>query len=119
VDKLYLIVRADLAPGLQAAQLVHAMRQWVEEYPRDDRKWFDNSNTVALLALPNEAALGVLLGQAQRFGIPAAAFREPDLDNQLTALALGPQAKRLTRNIPPAFRKNDRIPGPTVQTSDS
>lgn len=103
-SKLYLVVRGDLPPGLQAVQAAHALRQWCEEFPAEDRIWYRESNTLALLAIPNEAALGVLLAAAKRRRCPVAAFNEPDRNNELTAIALGPQGKTLTRNLPLALQ---------------
>lgn len=99
MDKLYLIVRQDLLPCQQAVQAAHAMRQWSEDHPAEDRAWFQDSNTLALLGVPTGLELGVILEQALLRGFPVAAFREPDLGNELTALALGPQGKCLTKRL--------------------
>lgn len=110
MQKLYLITREDLPPGAQAAQLVHAMRQWVEDYPEADRAWFENSNTIVLLAASNEAHLGVIVDQARCREYPVACFREPDRDNELTAIALGPDGKSLTRKLPLALQWSSSSP---------
>ena len=52
--KLHLVVRGDLPPGQQAVQAVHAMREFVREYPEVDRHWYEKSNTLALLTVPDE-----------------------------------------------------------------
>ncbi len=109
IPKIYLVVRGDLPAGLQAVQAAHALRQFVEEHPETDRAWFEQSNTLALLALPNEATLGVLLVRASRHKVPVSAFREPDRGNELTAIALGPQGKQLTKHLPLALSTH----GPT------
>jgi hypothetical protein len=107
VNKLYLITRSDLPPGQQAVQAAHSLRQFVEEHPVADRQWFRTSNTLALLTTPNETLLGVLYRKAVDRGIPVAAFREPDRGNELTAIALGHEARRLVRNLPLALRVDD------------
>lgn len=104
IDRLYLVTRADLVPGQQAVQAAHALREFVEHHPEVDRAWYTKSNTLAFLAVANEAALGVLLEQAERKGIAVAPFREPDRDNELTALALGPAAKKLCSRLPLALK---------------
>jgi len=104
VDKLYLIVREDLPPGQQAVQAAHALRLFVALHPEIDRAWYEESNTLALLGLPNEVALGVIVEKAQRLGVPVACFREPDRNNELTAIALGPRGNNLTRNLPLALQ---------------
>ena len=47
--KLYVVVRADLSPGVQAAQALHAHRAFVAEYPEVERVWFETSNTISIL----------------------------------------------------------------------
>lgn len=101
--KLFLIVRGDLKPGLRAAQLVHAMRAFTEEHPAVDREWFVRSNTVVLKEVPDEAALADLAYQAKAQGVPVSAFHEPDLDDQMTAITVGPAGRRLVRDLPLAF----------------
>jgi peptidyl-tRNA hydrolase len=96
--KLYIVVRSDLSPGLQAAQACHGLRLFVEEHKVEDRKWYENSNNLVLLQVPNEAELIALKNKAN--GIPASLFREPDVNNEATALALGPEAKKLVRRLP-------------------
>ena len=102
-SKLYVIVRSDLEPSQQAVQACHAVVQFQADHPKETEVWYEKSNTLALLGLPNEVALGVIVEKAQRLGVPVACFREPDRNNELTAIALGPQGKRLTRNIPLAL----------------
>jgi hypothetical protein len=53
-DKLYLITRADLIPGSQAVQACHAARQFAADYPEIEREWFERSNYLAFLAVPDE-----------------------------------------------------------------
>ena len=52
--KLYLVTRADLPPGVQAVQAAHAMREFVDLYPEAEAAWYRESNTLALLAAPDE-----------------------------------------------------------------
>lgn len=102
--KLYLVVRRDLsAPGFRAAQLCHALRQFGEEHPAVDRLWFDRSNTLALLEVPDERSLVELEGKARERGLPVSLFREPDIGNAPTALALGPDGRNLVRRLPLAL----------------
>lgn len=97
--KLYVVTRRDLDIGQQAVQSVHALREFVEHHPEEDRKWYEASNTIALLTVQDENELRRLLERAGERGIPYAAFREPDRANELTAGALGPQAKKLCRGF--------------------
>lgn len=103
MSKLFLITRRDLSPAQQAVQAAHAMRQFAHEHPQLDQEWFETSNTLAFLSVRDEAALGVLHRKALDRDIPVAAFREPDRENELTALALGPSGKKLTKGLPLAL----------------
>lgn len=98
--KLYVIARADLGIEHQAVQALHALREFVEHCPDEDRRWYRESNTIALITVPNEERLHQLLNQAEDRGIPHAGFREPDLNNSLTAGVIGPAGKKLCRNLP-------------------
>jgi len=104
VDKLYLITHEELPPGQQAVQAAHAMRQFGHEHPEIDQRWFQDSNTLALLAARDTKALGKLRDKALRKGVAVAAFYEPDRDNELTAIALGPEGRKLTRRLPLALQ---------------
>lgn len=104
MEKLYVVVRADLPPAQQAVQGLHAARQLQEDHSSLERAWFKSSNTVALLQVDDEAELVALERQARMTGIAGAIFREPDLGDQATALALlGPGAKKLLRALPRAL----------------
>jgi peptidyl-tRNA hydrolase len=99
IRKLFLITREDLSEGQQAVQAAHALQEFNIQHPECAQAWYNDSNTLAFLAVPNEGALGVLLKKAANRGIPVAAFYEPDRDNELTALAIGPDGKNLTKNL--------------------
>jgi hypothetical protein len=102
-DKLYLITRSDLKPGAQAVQAAHALREFAATHPELDKLWYERSNYLALLVVPDEKALSQLLERAERRLIPVAGFREPDLGGTLTAVALAPRGKGLVRGLPLAL----------------
>ena len=104
MKKLFVVTRRDLPPGLQAAQVLHAFREFILHYPDEEERWFQESNTICILDVPDEQALHALLERAQEGGLKVAAFREPDLEGELTALTLEPRAKSLCRNLPLALR---------------
>jgi peptidyl-tRNA hydrolase len=105
--KLYGVVRGDLAPGLQAAQLAHAFVSYVLARPRETAQWHTESNNLVCLAVPDEAALSALAAAIAEAGHPIVCFHEPDLGDALTALAIGPEAQRLLSNVPLALRLQD------------
>lgn len=103
-DKLYLIVRADLPPGLQLSQAVHAAQAFQAAHPALCAAWMAASNTLVVVGAPDGAALAALRDRAARAGVPRASFCDDDLGLE-TALALapGPAARRLCRGLPLAL----------------
>lgn len=98
--KLFIIVRADLDPGLQMAQAIHAAIQWVME---DELAalWHKNSNNVVVKHVPDEAALLALAAEGERRGFVVEAFKEPDLADATTAVAIvGSGANAMLRELP-------------------
>jgi len=79
MEKLYVVVRGDLNPGLRAAQACHALRQFAADHPEADLEWFENSNTIVLLEVPDIEALADLAFALDRRDIKHAQFIEPDL----------------------------------------
>lgn len=101
--KLYLVTRSDLPPGQQAVQACHAMRAFVAEHPQLDQLWYTSSNHLAFLSVQDEAGLHDLINRAERRGVRFSLFREPDRDDELTAIALEPAARRLCQGLPLAL----------------
>lgn len=102
MDKLYIVVRADLPPGMQIAQACHALRQFTSVHSEIDRAWYEGSNNLVVLQVPGEDELFDLLARAGE--IPITSFREPDLDDDVTAIAIGPQGSGLVSQLPLALR---------------
>lgn len=105
-DKLYLITRRDISPGYQAVQSCHALRQFTEEHPDVDKEWFTRSNYLCLLSVGDESELYSLICRAKDNDIRVSIFREPDVDNQITAIALEPgnKSKELTAKLKLALK---------------
>lgn len=101
--KLYILVRADLSPGLQIAQSCHALRAFAAAHPDADRTWFANSNNIVALSVPDEATLARTLAESEATGALVARFTEPDLDDELTAGAVLGAARRLLQRLPLAL----------------
>jgi peptidyl-tRNA hydrolase len=104
-DKLFFVTRTDLPPGDRAAQSVHGAIVFTLTYPELVRSWHDSSNNVVLLEAKDEAALAQLAARAAAAGVPLCMFSEPDLDNALTAVALGPTGYRLVSSLPLTLRE--------------
>ncbi len=77
------------------------MRQFAEEHPAEDKRWFEDSNVISLLVVDDEHKLRSLLDMAAFLKTPCCGFHEPDRGLELTAVALGPsrEARRLTRRL--------------------
>jgi Peptidyl-tRNA hydrolase PTH2 len=85
---------------------MHALRQFTAEHSEIDKEWFEKSNYLGLLSVPDEKALIDLIEQATVHEIPFSLFRETDIDNEITAIALAPGAKskKLCSKLPLALR---------------
>lgn len=100
MTRLYIVVRNDIKPGLQIAQSVHALAAFEQAFPEQYRAWVTGSNNIVCLQVPSEAELEDLL--SENVG-EAVGFHEPDLDNELTAIALTDKALHLSA-LPLALR---------------
>lgn len=99
--KLYLVTRADLSAGQQAAQATHAAIEAARADTPAVRAWHLDSNTVVLVVVDGAPQLERLARQALIAGCEVHAFREPDLGDELTAIAmLGATAGRVCRGLP-------------------
>jgi peptidyl-tRNA hydrolase len=79
-----------LASGLQMAQALHAAFEFAKEFPSLTKEWMETSNYLVVLQIENENRLQELLQSAKEKGIRCVSFREPDIEDQLTAICLEP-----------------------------
>ena len=86
-----------------ACQVAHAALQFAIAFPEITAAWQRDSGTLAILAAPDELALGWLYADAVRAGLHAVWFHEPDLGEALTAIALEPAGRYLVRRLPTAM----------------
>ena len=95
-------MRADLDPGMQLAQSGHALLHLALRRTLQVRGWSSQSNNLVVLAAADETALAHLAGRLIAAGCAVELFREPDLDDELTAVAvLGTDtARRALANLP-------------------
>jgi len=104
MEKLYIIVRADLPPGAQVAQSCHAMRLFVHEHPELDAAWYRDSNNLVCLQIADEQALRRLHERAVESNVAVSLFHEPDYNDEATALTIEPRGARLVRSLPLTLR---------------
>lgn len=95
---LYVVVRKDLAPGLQMAQACHAVREFTREHPKEDV----GDNLVAL----NASGLEIMgfCQHADFHRLPWTVFSEPDLAHQVTAACFSGEMARELSSLPLALR---------------
>jgi hypothetical protein len=79
--RLYVLVRKDLDPQYRAVQAGHAVAEWLLH----NQSW--RNETLIYLGVPNEFSLYRWADKLDRKGIEWMGFREPDIGNQLTAIA--------------------------------
>lgn len=91
--KLYIAVRADLSIAQQAVQACHAVRDFSLSFPEE------GADTLVLVNVPDEAALEQVRVRCRRTGIRHAAFREPDLGDVLTSVAIAPEGRSICRRF--------------------
>jgi peptidyl-tRNA hydrolase len=89
IEKVYLLTRSDLSPGLQAAQAAHAAFQFSVEHPELIRRWHDGSNYLILLSVPAEEDVTSWADEVRQAGVEHSLVWEPDVGGY-TALAVGP-----------------------------
>ncbi len=101
-QKLRVVTRRDLTPEQQAVQAAHAAIDYQHQFPTEAKEWQTKSNYLALLTVSNEEALEHLTTKATIKGINFTIFREPDLDNSVTAVAFEPSedSRRLLASLP-------------------
>lgn len=88
--KLYAITRGDLKPGLRTAQVGHALITWVLAHG-------EPPDNLVVLQVPDLSALRAL---AERLEGDVVCFHEPDLGDELTAIAAGPALWRDLSTLP-------------------
>ena len=97
MERLYIVVRNDIAPGLQIAQSCHALRAFVERFPELDRAWHESSSNIVVVQCADMPELLCTRDELRAHGVPLAEFFEPDLGGQMTAIAVSGEAKRWLR----------------------
>ena len=88
------------------AQAVHASFAFYHDHPKLTADWLRVSNYLVIVSVPDENQLLALIEAAGRHGIKRTAVREPDVHDEVTAVAFEPTdaARRLTANLPLALK---------------
>lgn len=83
MKKLYVIVRKDLSVPQQAVQGGHAIAEFLLEH--DNHGW--DNGTLVYLGVPDEQGLKKQIERLSLTGINHSVFIEPDIGDQMTAIA--------------------------------
>lgn len=81
--KVYIIVRQDLPPVHQSVQAAHAVAELCTQF--DVQTWAKDHKTLVMLGVSSEEKLLDAFDKIKN--LKKALFKEPDLNNQSTALA--------------------------------
>jgi peptidyl-tRNA hydrolase len=100
--KFYVVTRKDLNEAQQAVQCTHAAIDYCLAHPEHSGPWHSQSNFLVLLEADSEKHLMQLHKTCKTRGLSTILFREPDLANQVTALAIQPGklARRICKHLP-------------------
>lgn len=85
-EYMYILVRNDLSPAQKAVQSGHAIIEATRNYLTKD----SNHPSVIICVVKSEAKLQKCCEELSERGIQFKEFREPDIGNQLTAIASKP-----------------------------
>lgn len=105
-SKLVTITRRDLSLGQQAVQSTHAAINFIFEHPERAGPWFYNSNYLCMLSVENEKELIKFIEKCEKLKLCYSVFREPDIGNQITAIAIEPSitTQKMVSNLPLLFK---------------
>lgn len=101
------VVRRDLKPGQQMAQALHAAFSFSVQNPDLTSDWHDISNYIVVLSVKDQDELKKLIQKCWDSKLIFTAFREPDLNNDFTAICIEPsdETARITSSLPLAFKE--------------
>ena len=104
--KLTVITRRDLTPGAQAVQSAHAAIDFQHQHPEISKQWHTDSNYLVFLAAEDESDLSKYLQKLSKNGIKCTTFKEPDMKNELTAIAVEPSkhVRKICGHLPLALK---------------
>lgn len=88
-------------------QSAHAAIEFQHEHPTIAKEWNTVSKYLVFLCVENEASLQQFLQKIKNTSLKYSTFTEPDIDNQLTAIAIEPcdLSRKITSNLPLALKE--------------
>lgn len=108
---LYVVTRRDLSMGYQGVQSQHALAEFAFSHRSTFVKWKKTSNYLCWLSVEDEEVLRTFAQVAMAKGIETSLFLEPDVDFEMTAIALAPGVKsdRLLKGLPLALSEVETL----------
>lgn len=85
MKKLYVLIRKDLPFPYRAVQAGHAVAEWLLQHGQMNKEW--KNGTLIYLDVENEQDLMLWTERINRRGMQSVGFREPDIGDQMTAIA--------------------------------
>ncbi len=91
-------------------QSCHALSEFLSQHPKEYQEWYENSNYIVVLSVRNELELKSLMEKVCLHGLIHSSFQEPDLNDELTAIAVAPSkaAKKLFSSLPLAMKESSK-----------
>jgi peptidyl-tRNA hydrolase len=88
-------------------QAAHAAIEFQHEHPEIAKEWNTQSKYLIFLSVENEQELQRFLQKIEIRDLKHTKFFEPDIGNQLTAIAIQPgeETRKLTSNLPLALKE--------------
>ena len=87
------------------AQSCHALRLFCEEYPDINREWYEKSNNIVVLQAGSKEELAKIAYDLTNHGVKVSLFKEPDLGDELTAIAVEPAGAKYLSCLPLALKQ--------------
>ncbi len=105
-----LITRRDLSPGYQAVQPAHALAEFAVTHSDTFKNWMEVGKNLIVLSTTNEKQLLKLAEQFEEKNLKYVLFREPDIGNKATAIAVEPneEAYKITSSLPLALKEEKK-----------
>ena len=109
--KLVTVTRQDITAGYQVVQTAHAIADFAYDHPDIFRQWKSESNSIITLAVKDEQSLIDLYLKIKEKTPYISAFREPDVDDQMTAFCVygTSDIRKMLSNIPLALKNHSNI----------
>ena len=85
IPKMYVLVRFDLSETYRIVQGAHALAQYALSHPEEFSKW--GNHTIVFLGIRNLIGMREWIVKLKENEKIFSEFKEPDLDNQSTAIA--------------------------------